>query len=252
MGTADLHIHTLYSWDGTCSVRAVLKHAAHTVRLDVLAITDHDEVRGALEAAELAPRYGIEVIPGSEISTADGHLLALFIREKIPAGLSLSETVLRVGEKGGICIVPHLEARGTPSVQRRVLQEALKDPNVRHTLLGIETFNAGLVDKASNLKAAAAGRELPLAWIGSSDSHTLWMTGRAVTLFQGHTSVDLIQAIQQRQTVPLIVKEISAAGLLAGWARGYLLRRAGWVEYNRHPEAPVRLERIPSLARFVS
>ena len=95
MGKADLHIHTIYSWDGTCTVEAVLKQAAHTAELDVIAITDHDEIQGAQEAAELAPRYGIEVIPGSEISTADGHLLALFIPKKISAGLSVVETILR-------------------------------------------------------------------------------------------------------------------------------------------------------------
>ena len=125
MGKADLHIHTVYSWDGTCAVEAVLKQAAHVAHLDVIAITDHDEICGALEAEELAFRYGIEVIPGSEISTADGHLLALFIREKIPAGLSLVETVLRVHEKGGLCVVPHPEAKGTPSINRTVLQAAL-------------------------------------------------------------------------------------------------------------------------------
>ena len=76
MGKADLHIHTIYSWDGTCTVEAVLKQAAHIAGLDVIAITDHDEIQGALEAVDLAPRYGIEVIPGCEISTADGHLLA--------------------------------------------------------------------------------------------------------------------------------------------------------------------------------
>ena len=56
MGKADLHVHTTHSWDGTCAVKAVLKQAAHVACLDVLAITDHDEIRGALEAMELASR----------------------------------------------------------------------------------------------------------------------------------------------------------------------------------------------------
>ena len=64
MGKADLHIHTTYSWDGTCTVEAVLKQAAHIAGLDVIAITDHDDIRGALEAVELGPRYGIEVVHG--------------------------------------------------------------------------------------------------------------------------------------------------------------------------------------------
>jgi predicted metal-dependent phosphoesterase TrpH len=63
MGIADLHTHTIYSYDGTASVSAVLKHAKR-VGLDLIAITDHDEINGALKALQLAPKFGIEVIPG--------------------------------------------------------------------------------------------------------------------------------------------------------------------------------------------
>src|ERR671919_2208950 len=97
MGLADLHIHTVYSYDGTASVPAVLARAKQ-VGLDVIAITDHDEIRGALKAFELAPQFGIEVIPGIEITTAKGDLLALFVTEKIRPRQSLLETILHVGE----------------------------------------------------------------------------------------------------------------------------------------------------------
>ena len=153
MGKADLHIHTIYSWDGTCTVEAVLKQAAHTAELDVIAVTDHDDIRGALEAVDLAPRYGIEVIPGCEISTADGHLIALFIQKEIPAGLSVMETVLRVQEIGGLCIVPHLEAKYSQGMLGQVVRNALMDLRVQRSLLGMETFNAGLFDRSSNRKA---------------------------------------------------------------------------------------------------
>ena len=81
MGLADLHMHTIYSYDGTASLSAVLSRAKK-LGLDVIAITDHDEIAGALKAMELAPNYGVEVIPGSEITTADGDLLAFFIKKK--------------------------------------------------------------------------------------------------------------------------------------------------------------------------
>jgi predicted metal-dependent phosphoesterase TrpH len=250
MGKADLHIHTVYSWDGTCSVEAILKQASQVAGLDVIAITDHDEVCGALEAEHLAVRYGIEVIPGCEISTADGHLLALFIRERIPAGLSLQETVLRVHEMGGLCIVPHPEARGTSSVNRRALQDALSREVVARTLLGVETYNAGLFDHAANSGADRIAQDLSLARLGSSDAHLLWTIGHGVSSFPGRSAKDLIAAIQNRQTIPLVVKRPATAFILISWLRSHLLRKAGWVEYNRSPEAPVRLERIPSLARF--
>lgn len=76
MGLADLHIHTTYSWDGTCIVEAVLKQAVCYAILDVVAITDHNTIAGAVKAVALAPLYGVQVIPGSEISTREGHVLA--------------------------------------------------------------------------------------------------------------------------------------------------------------------------------
>ena len=76
MEKADLHIHTSYSWDGTCSVSAVLQQDAQKAHLNVIAITYHDEIRGVFEALGLAQDYGIEIVPGSEISIRDGHLLA--------------------------------------------------------------------------------------------------------------------------------------------------------------------------------
>src|SRR5512142_621692 len=92
MGLADLHIHTIYSYDGTATVPAVLTRAKQ-VGLDVIAITDHAEIKGALQAFDLAPAFDIEVIPGIEITTAEGDLLALFVTEKIEPGLPLIDTL---------------------------------------------------------------------------------------------------------------------------------------------------------------
>jgi Predicted metal-dependent phosphoesterases (PHP family) len=106
MGYADLHIHSMYSPDATTTVRGVLKQAAD-VGLDVVAITDHDEIRGSLEARELASQYGIEAVTGAEVTSADGHIVALYIEELPPAGMSLDDTLLWIGHRGGIAIAPH-------------------------------------------------------------------------------------------------------------------------------------------------
>ena len=113
MGLADLHIHTVYSYDGTASVPAVLARAKE-VGLDVIAITDHDEIMGALNAFAMAPKYGVEVIPGIEITTAEGDLLALFVTKKIKPGRWLIETILDVGEAGGIALRRILWRGGQP------------------------------------------------------------------------------------------------------------------------------------------
>jgi predicted metal-dependent phosphoesterase TrpH len=91
MGLADLHMHTIYSYDGTASVPAVLARAKQ-VGLDAIAITDHDEIKGSLQAFDLAPKYGIEVILGLEITTADGDLLARWDE------LSLGTVLLEVSQ----------------------------------------------------------------------------------------------------------------------------------------------------------
>ncbi len=151
MGLADLHLHTIYSYDGTASLAAVLNRAKQ-LGLDVIAITDHDEIAGALKAMEIAPNYGVEVIPGIEITTAEGDLLAFFITEKVDAGLSLIETVLRVRELGGICIAPHPMAggMGMKSLSARSILKALRNPQVAETLIGIETYNGTALDRMSN------------------------------------------------------------------------------------------------------
>ncbi len=81
MGLADLHIHSIHSHDGTCTVSGILQYASTVADLDVIAITDHDEIDGAVEAVELAPEFGIEVIPGSELQLPKASACP-FYREK--------------------------------------------------------------------------------------------------------------------------------------------------------------------------
>jgi hypothetical protein len=161
-GLADLHIHTIYSWDATPTVRSVLERTVQHTDLDVIAITDHDVVKGALQAVDLAPHYGIEVIPGIEISTAEGHLLALFVYEAVPPGLSLTESVLRVGELGGLCVAPHPAARGVHALSSAAILHALQDPDVARILVGIEVFNAGIFRRQGNAHAEQLGRGAPV------------------------------------------------------------------------------------------
>src|SRR4030095_4595831 len=151
MGLADLHIHTIYSYDGTAPVAAVLRQAKRA-GLDVIAITDHDEITGSLKALELAHQYGVEVIPGIEITTAEGDLLALNITKKVERGQSLIETVLQVAEACGFCIAPHPMAGGLgmKSLNAYSILRALRNPAVAQTLIAIETYNATTIDKMSN------------------------------------------------------------------------------------------------------
>jgi predicted metal-dependent phosphoesterase TrpH len=190
MGKADLHIHTTYSRDGTASVREVLASAAEA-GLDVIAITDHNEICGGLEARQLAGEYGLEVIPGVEVSTSDGHLVAPFVEEPIPARLSLVETLLAVGEQGGIGIAAHPKHPVPNSLSLEKIAEALEHPGAGKILQGIEVCNMNPSHSMFNKHSEKAAESLPLARIASSDAHMASMVGAAVTHFDGHTPDDL-------------------------------------------------------------
>ncbi len=225
MGLADLHIHTIYSYDGTASVPAVLTRAKQ-VGLDVIAITDHDEIKGALKAFELAPEFGIEVIPGIEITTAEGDLLGLFVTEKIEPGLPLIETILKVGESGGICIAPHPMARGMgmKSLSAASLTQALCHPDTSRILIGVETYNATALDRESNQHAQTLVAEHPgIAQVGNSDAHTLQAIGLGATEFLGHTAPELLDALWIGATDVRRGAELSSARILGTWAINYII-----------------------------
>ncbi len=223
MGLADLHMHTIYSYDGTATVSAVLRRA-HEIGLDVIAITDHDEIAGSLKALEIAPHYGVEVIPGIEITTAEGDLLALFVTEKIQAGLSLVDTVLKVRELGGICIAPHPMAggMGMKSLKARTILKALRNEEVAETLIGIETHNGTSLDRMSNHYARILANGLDIAQTGSSDAHILDTIGFGATEFEGSGAQDLLAVLRNRTTKVRKQNEWSAFKVLSSWGMCYV------------------------------
>ena len=223
MGLADLHLHTIRSYDGTAAVPAVLRRAKE-IGLDVIAITDHDEITGAWEAVQLASRFGIEVIPGIEITTAEGDLLGLFITEKVEPGLSLVESVLRVRDQGGICIAPHPMAggMGMKSLTPLSILKALRNPLVNETLIGIETYNGTAIDRVSNHSARFFANGLRIAQTGSSDAHIVDTIGFGATEFEGNTAADVLKALRKRTTRARKMNEWSTFRVLGSWGMRYV------------------------------
>lgn len=194
---ADLHVHTTYSSDALASVEEVLHHAATHTDLRILAITDHDTIDGALQARYVAKTYGIEVIVGEEISTAEGHLLALFIDEWVPPGRPAAESIAAVHAQGGLCIAAHPYGSMVPSMGWYGLIERIGD---EWKLDGMECFNAGLWLPSNNIRATNVSAELRVAMCGGSDSHQCSTVGNGYTLFPGTTAEDLRAAIISQQT----------------------------------------------------
>ncbi len=241
MGAADLHIHSIYSFDGATTVRAILKQAA-SVGLNVIAVTDHDEFRGSLEAQELAPQFGVEVVPGAEISTADGHLLALWIRELPPKGLSLQDTLLLIGRQGGLAIAPHPFSSLPGSLKMESVVGALTNSRSKAVLLGMETHN--MSTQKFDTIAQKLSIYLPLAKLASSDSHVYWSIGAGRTEFPGSTAADLRKALEKRLTVPIPYEgEFNAAAAIS-WARRMALKRLGFASDVKSASQPIDTQRL--------
>jgi predicted metal-dependent phosphoesterase TrpH len=202
-GLADVHMHTNYS-DGTGSVEDILTFAQRATQLDVIAITDHDTIDGALRARDLAAKgdYRFEVIVGEEISTREGHMLALFLEKAVPANLSIERSIELVHEQGGLAIVAHPFNRVfRHSVQRSVMNRLLRQPELHPD--GIETLNGSFAGIGSSRIAMALARSVyHWAETGGSDAHTTTAVGCARTVFPGRTAHELRQAILERQTSP--------------------------------------------------
>jgi hypothetical protein len=164
--------------------------------MDVLCITDHNSIGGALVAERYAKKFGdIEVVKGEEISTADGEVIGLWINEEIPPWLSVEETIDRIRGQGGITIAPHPFSFHVPGLGDRVFELDLD---------GIETLNGGHIDHYSNPMASAVADRFPGKWarIGSSDSHSLQTFGYSWTEFEGYGAEGLRKAILNKTTVP--------------------------------------------------
>jgi len=203
-GMADVHMHTNHS-DGTGSVEEVLAAARRRRSLDVIAITDHDTIEGALRARDLAAKgdYPFEVIVGEEISTREGHLLALYLTQPVAPDQSIERSIELVHAQGGLAVVAHPFNRVfRHSVQRSVMNRLLCQPEVHPD--GIETLNGSFAGIGSSRIAMRLARTVyHWAETGGSDAHTPTAVGCARTLFPGRTAADLRRAIELRRTGPL-------------------------------------------------
>jgi len=244
MGFADLHIHSIHSYDGTSSIPAILKHVAEKTNLNVIAITDHNTTSGNQEALELGPLFGVDVVPGCEVSTAQGHLLALFVRETPTARLSLVETALCIAEMGGLCIPAHPTARGTSSLTFEVIRNALEVPGVAEVMVGIEAINGGLVLTRQNAEVEAECKTMPLAQCGNSDAHVLTTIGQGRTEFKGRSAEDLRKALIAHTTTALQGKGLDGVGVLQSYLPRYLLRKLGWTQWTSNPGQPMKMVRM--------
>lgn len=187
---ADLHVHSGASGDARGSVREILERARE-VGLDVVAVTDHDAIEQSLKAVDRAPQHGLLAVPGVEVSTRGGHLLALGVTELPRPGKPLKETVDRVRSMDGVAVIPH------PFQRTRHGAGAVTDCDA------VETYNSRLLMGIANRRARLFAEREGLPGIAGSDAHTVSMVGRAYTLVDAARNAgDVLEALRRGDTQP--------------------------------------------------
>jgi predicted metal-dependent phosphoesterase TrpH len=209
-------MHTTYS-DGWPEPQELVDHARHS-GLDLIAVTDHDTIEGALYAADYAARWSrFQVVVGEEISSRNGHIVGLFIERRIRPGMSAAATVHAVHEQGGLAVAVHPFWR----TERRARTRPVHGVGWLAAELdfdAIEVENATPGFYVFNQLAHRLHVGLGASAVGGSDAHILDAVGRAYTEFSGKTPNALRDAIAAGTTVARR-RRYQAVGLMryAAW-----------------------------------
>ena len=219
-------------------VPELLAHVEERTDLSVLAITEHDTLRPALEAREAHARgrYRFELVLGEEVTTIEGHLLALYIEEPVPSLKRLAPTLEAIHRQGGLAVIPHPMSWLTRSLGRRAIERVLQDVNDGISFDAIE-IGASPAARQSRDKAQRLNRDrFHLPEVGGSDAHFLEVIGASHTLFDGSTAADLRRAIESSATqvasAPYpTMRQIGLRNIVVQQWRGMLAtpRQMGWL-----------------------
>ena len=159
----DFHSHTMWSGDSTTTPDELIE-TVEASGIDVLCITDHNAIRGAVE---LADDLSCRVVIGEELKTHAGEIIGLFLQERIPQGIPPAEAARNIREQGGLVYIPH-----PFDPLRNNLREDVLDELVGAGLVdGIEVFNGKTSLQSLNRKAAEYARDHDLAPGAGSDAH---------------------------------------------------------------------------------
>jgi len=171
----DLHMHTDHSSDCATPVETLLA-TAREAGLGAIAITDHNEISGALAAREVADEYGVKVIVAEEIKTAEqGEVIGLFIEELIPRGMTMAETIAEIRRQGGLVYVPHPFDRLHSVPDYEHLLDIVEEIDI------LEVFNPRVALTAFNEEAERFAAKYRIVPGAGSDSHVAQGLGSVMT-----------------------------------------------------------------------
>jgi predicted metal-dependent phosphoesterase TrpH len=193
----DLHCHSEASSDCVTPL-AAFPARCRAKGIGVQAVTDHNEIWGAVALREMVVEEGrddLTIIVGEEVSTREGEIVGLFLSEKIPAGLSPEETVAAIREQGGLVLLPH---GFDPAKRHRLRPEALE--RVAADVDIVEIFNARVSRRKWNVAASLWAARHGVAASAGTDAHTLKDIGTAyieTPWLPVHGPQDLLAALRQ-------------------------------------------------------
>lgn len=188
----ELHVHTRYSKDSLVDINRLLAHC-RKIGLDRIAITDHNEIAGALEAYAIDPD---RVIVGEEIQTTQGELLGYYMQERIPAGLEPWEVIRRLRSQGAVISVAH-----PFDSHRRQQWEWNELIKIARSVDAIETYNSRCLTEEPNQRAALFARDHHLPATVGSDAHSLFEIGRATLLLSLFDDPDEFKAALEKAVI---------------------------------------------------
>jgi predicted metal-dependent phosphoesterase TrpH len=186
----DLHVHTCYSYDSLITPKELVFYA-RKFGLNGVAITDHDRLDSALKIAKDADFF---IIPGMEISSLNGHIVALNIQEPVPKGLGADETVERIHEVGGLAVACHPIALFKGSLGKHTSSrfDAVE-------VINASAFPFQFCVKRSKQLASSLG----IPQVGGTDAHYGPEIGCAYTLVDSELNVDqVLEAIDKGMCHP--------------------------------------------------
>ena len=182
----EFHCHTIFSKDSLTKPERLVS-AARQKGLQRVVVTDHNSIAGALRAHQIDPQL---IIVGEEIMTTRGEILASFVTEEIPAGLTPQETIRRLRDQGAFISVSH-----PFDVQRRGHWELPDLLEIIPLVDAIETFNARCMNPAFNLQAQAFASKHDLPGTVGSDAHTAMELARAHLALESFTDADGLRRV---------------------------------------------------------
>ena len=176
---ADLHVHTTYSSDSIITPADLVFYAKKR-GLTAVAVTDHNQVEGA---KKIARETGFLIIPGTEVSSRDGHIVGLNVNEVIPRGLSADETVDRIHRAGGVAIACHPYALFKGSIGQHVTAK----------FDAVETINASSFPfRSASSKAEKLAERFSLPRVAGTDAHYGPVIGCAYTVIDSELNLESI------------------------------------------------------------